>query len=594
MQLFTPPFAKLLSLAAVNFLRTPTRSVCALLLLALLALAAGLGMRAPNPPDEPRFALAAKTMVETGHWLIPQRGSEVYAEKPATFMWMQAAFYALTGDLDIAFLLPSLLAGLLTLWLVADLAGRIWRPRLAPWALAALFISLQFGLQAKRGQIDMSLTAMTTVALWGLLVHFLRGPNRAALMLAGFAAGLGTVTKGVGFLPLLMLVAYAGWRSYARRGHADPATGGGWGGAGWLIPAFVGGAMIWLAPVLLTTWWNDTPELRAYTQELLFRQTGTRYLNAWHHHRPAWYYLQVIFTLWLPGALLLPWLLPAWWRRLRRGDLRYWLLLGWALLVLLFFSASSGKREVYIFPALPALALAAAPLLPGLLRLRGVRWTLRIYIGVVSLLGGLLAVGGWVEAPAVLKLTERRALDAADLQRLLLGFALLSGSGLIALIASRGRRIGTSLFGFTVMVWISYGLLLGPALDASSSGKQLMAEVGERLPAEAELGIVDLKEQLLLQADRPVQDFGYRQPLAAQWVGAVEWLNHAPQRRWLLVRKADLPDCLSTARLQPLGRANRVEWSLLPGHELAPSCAATLRQAADAQPSSDRPPAADE
>jgi hypothetical protein len=43
-------------------------------------------------------------------------------------------------------------------------------------------------------------------------------------------------------------------------------------------------------------------------------------------------------------------------------------LLGWVALVLLFFTLSSGKRKLYIFPALPGLVLAMAPLLPWLLR----------------------------------------------------------------------------------------------------------------------------------------------------------------------------------------------------------------------------------
>ena len=546
-------------------------------MIALLALAAGLGMRDPSPPDEPRFALAAQTMVDSGQWLIPQRGSEWYAEKPATFMWLQAGFYALTDDLDIAFLLPSLLAGLLTLWLVADLARRLWRPRLAVWAAGALFISLQFGLQAKRAQIDMLLTALTTLALWGLLIHLVRGPNRAALWLAGFAAGLGTVTKGVGFLPLLLLIAYAAWRSHARRGHPDRAQarlaqGGGWRGSGWLLPSFLAGCLVWLGPLLLALWWSDSAQLRAYIDELLIHQTGTRYLHAWHHHRPPWYYLQVIITLWLPGALLLPWLLPAWWRRLRRGDLRYWLLLGWGVLVLLFFSFSGGKREVYIFPALPAFVLAAAPLLPGLLRRSGPRWLLRGYLILLGLLATSIAVAGWLELPALLRLADKRALAGPDLQHLLFGCAVIAGAALLALGLSQGRRITASLIGFTAALWLSYGLLLAPALDASSSGKQLMADVAERLPADAELGIVELKEQLLLQADRPIKDWGYRQPVAVQWAAALQWQAEAAPQRWLLAQAKRLPECIDTQHMVQLGRANRLQWVLLPASTIGPKC----------------------
>src|SRR3954452_17384621 len=82
------------------------------LILAFVLLAAGIGLRDPWPSDEPRFTLAAKQMVESGDWLFPHRGHELYADKPPLLMWMEAASYKLVGEWRIAFLLPSLLAAL--------------------------------------------------------------------------------------------------------------------------------------------------------------------------------------------------------------------------------------------------------------------------------------------------------------------------------------------------------------------------------------------------------------------------------------------------------------------------------------------------
>jgi 4-amino-4-deoxy-L-arabinose transferase-like glycosyltransferase len=98
-------------------------------LLIVMALAAGLGMRQPQPPDEPRFVLAARAMVESGEWLLPHRGSELYAEKPPVFMWLQAAAHQVVGSWQWSFLLPSLLAALGTLWCVVDLGRRLWTRR---------------------------------------------------------------------------------------------------------------------------------------------------------------------------------------------------------------------------------------------------------------------------------------------------------------------------------------------------------------------------------------------------------------------------------------------------------------------------------
>ena len=206
-----------------------------LILLATLSLAAGLGLREPSPPDEPRFVLAAQDMVSSGQWLFPHRGRELYAEKPPVFMWTQAAAYEVTGNWKVAFLLPSLLAALITLWLVHDLSARLWNRRAAQYATLALFVCLQFGLQAKRGQIDMLLVMLTTLSLWGLLRHLLQGPQWRLLYLGLFAAGVGTVTKGVGFLPVLVLLPWLAARWQGRvESFAQPNDG--WR---WLLGVFV-------------------------------------------------------------------------------------------------------------------------------------------------------------------------------------------------------------------------------------------------------------------------------------------------------------------------------------------------------------------
>jgi 4-amino-4-deoxy-L-arabinose transferase-like glycosyltransferase len=117
-----------------------------LLLLALLLFSAGLGLRDPWPADEPRYALVAKQMVESGDWLFPHWGKELYPDKPPLFMWVIAACLWLTGSLRVAFLLPSLLAGLLSVWLVYDLGARFWSNRIGFYAGLVLITIFQFTL----------------------------------------------------------------------------------------------------------------------------------------------------------------------------------------------------------------------------------------------------------------------------------------------------------------------------------------------------------------------------------------------------------------------------------------------------------------
>ena len=106
-----------------------------------LFLALGIGLRSPWPADEPRFALAAMDMLLNDHWLLPHRGGEIYADKPPLFMWLQALFFAMTGNMRTAFLLPSLVASMATLWLVHDLTRRLFGREQAWYAVLLLVVT---------------------------------------------------------------------------------------------------------------------------------------------------------------------------------------------------------------------------------------------------------------------------------------------------------------------------------------------------------------------------------------------------------------------------------------------------------------------
>src|SRR6516225_2086683 len=162
-----------------------------LLLAAFIQIAAGIGLRDPWPADEPRFAMIAKQMVETGSWLIPHRGSELYSDKPPLFMLLEAASFELTKQWRVAFLLPSLLASLGTLGLIYDLARRLWGHRAGLYAAGVLLTTFQFVFQAKRAQIDPCVTFFITLANYGLLRHMLTGPAWRWFHIGCAAAGFG-------------------------------------------------------------------------------------------------------------------------------------------------------------------------------------------------------------------------------------------------------------------------------------------------------------------------------------------------------------------------------------------------------------------
>jgi 4-amino-4-deoxy-L-arabinose transferase-like glycosyltransferase len=536
---------------------------------AALLLGAGLGLRDPWPPDEPRFALIAKDMVESGAWLMPRVGGVLYPDKPPLFFWIVASFYVATGSIGVALLLPALLSGLGVLWLVCDLARRLWGAQAALWSGAALLATLQFPLQMKAGQIDGLLCLWTTLGLYGLCRHLLLGPDWRWYTIAGFSCGLGVLTKGVGFLPFLILIP---WLYAAYREWAMPFVD--WKRGKWLLAplAFAFAVSLWLVPMLLVTSDATNPDLIQYRDDILFRQTITRYADAWGHLKPPWYlFTNAIPWLWLPLSFLLPWLVPAWSRDVREHSAGTLLLAGWILLVLLFFSLSDGKRSVYILPALPALALLAGRHLPQLLACPGPR---RMLFVLTFLVAALLTAGGSYGAldPSVLQ----PWLEDRGIARSLSWTVAATGITCVALtVILTARQAVAGYAALSVTIWLSLSILVYPQLDAVRSGRTIMQSAAAALrasesPKEA-LGLAGWKEQFLLQWNRPAVHFGYRRTDGNEVYDAAAWLSQRSDRR-LLLPGAMLETCFNRTQLEELGFAHRQRWFLASSPSVLPDC----------------------
>jgi 4-amino-4-deoxy-L-arabinose transferase-like glycosyltransferase len=535
--------------------RDVTIDVLWLLGLGLLFIGTGLGLRDPWPPDEPRFALVAQDMLRSGDWLFPRVGGDLYADKPPLFFWLIGAATMLTGSLRVGFLLPSLLAGLGTVLLTYDLLRRAHNREAGLAGAFVLLLTFQFVWQARQAQIDATLCFFTTVSLYGLLRHLCLGPARGWFLLGWAAAGLGVISKGVGFLPLLALIPFAvlarrGWPATVRRiGSVGLA-----GAASMLIA--IG---LWLVPMIVAT--SAGGELLDYRNEILFRQTVTRYAEAWHHRAPIYYYfVEIIPIFWLPLIALTPWLWPRWRTALRNRDTLLAVLLAWVVIVVLFFTASTGKRSLYVLPAVPALAMAAGPWLPELMRARGPR---RLGFVLASALAAIAVVAAiYVAADAARAEHIARAYGVRPTLPLAIG-AL--GSAL-ALAVFRVRDAWLAYAAVLGTALVTTGLAVYPQIDAVRSGRAFAQRVEQASAGVAELALVGAKEQYLLELRRPSVNFGH-----ARWrereseaADAAAWLAVDPGRALVMDRRVrEL--CFKDAPAVDLGKANQQHWFLVTG-----------------------------
>ena len=534
--------------------------------LLVATLFAGIGLRDPWPADEPRFAQVAREMVESGQWLFPTRGGEFYPDKPPVFMWLIALFYQLTGQLKIAFLLPSALAGLGTLWLVFDLGRRLWGDNVARTAVLAVAFTPQFLLQAKGAQIDAVVCFWITLGCYGLVRHFLLGPAWGWYAASWVAMALGIATKGVGFLPALILVPLAIWC------RPVPAAGPQvWGRRAWWGPVLLLGTLaLWLVPMLTMVERIQSPELLAYRDNILLRQTAQRYANAWHHVKPWHYYLTTALpSMWFPLVVLF--LLQV--RRIRTlwpSSAALRVLLSWVALVLLFFSMSPGKREVYILPALPMSALALAYVweqTPA----EGRRVASLVLRAALAMTGMLVLLLGAVALFAPDRLPSR-ADDYADAVTAIAPGVLILGLAMSSIVVLlRKRAVFEQLALASVLAWLFIALWLWPILNTHRTPRAIMQQLERSIAPDAEVGMLEFKEQFLLFAQRPLVHFSYLAPLPQQEWHAWRWMRADPARVLLLPDHLALR-CFDLAKQRALGQAHRRNWVLLDASAAREQC----------------------
>lgn len=510
----------------------------ALAALILLFLFSGLGGYDLSAPDEPRFALVAREMIEDNHWLLPHRNGNAYPDKPPLYFWSIAAISALNGG-DVNALtarLPSALAGFLVLWMMVGFARNpqddddLMRPLLT---LLVLMSSFRFFFQAHMAQIDMTLCALTTAAMV-LGYEVITGARQSQRGL-GLLMGLGILAKGpVGYLiPAGALAVFAffkgrdAWRRYPKRALL-------WG----LVPPllWLGGLLIEVA--IANEW--------AYLENLLFKQTVVRYLNPWHHYRPFYYFLEVLLYDFQPWIFVLLGAIP--FRRKIREALNDKQRFAWAvvLFTLCFFSLSKGKRNLYIVPLYPFAAYLVATQLhlwiAEMTQPKGRRLSLAAPSLILAMVGlGLAAVGLGMandRLPGYILTTPPEA------PLILSGFAIVLSSvcGMLAILKGKLLHGVASLVTTMAVVCSTLYLVILPWVGPYRSARNLTVTINDVVKAQSPqplLGMVWYRSAYRFYGDIPLIELSSEDRGPAGKPKLAEFWEAHPDA-WVLIRKKHL------------------------------------------------------
>jgi len=296
---------------------------------------------------EPREGLVVWEMYSSGNWILPYVNGDYIPFKPPLFHWLALLVSFFFGRVDeFTLRLPSALLATVGVLVTYRVATRLWGRTAGIVSGVVLVTCSEWWEAGTEAQVDMTLALfVSTACLYFDFLYHERDFGWLKILGLPFLLGLATLAKGPLGLAVpgsVFLVYLCLRRDFAFVQKLHPfqsalvflATAGSWYG----VALWQGGAAFFL---------------RQIVDENLRTAAGT-----YGHFQPIYYYLPVFLQNTLPWSLFIPCIaLFLYQRRRRLEEERLLFPLVWLFSVLIFFSASLGKRGVYILPLYPAFAL---------------------------------------------------------------------------------------------------------------------------------------------------------------------------------------------------------------------------------------------
>jgi len=391
-----------------------------LLFAAIVPYFINLGVSSIWDANEAFYAQTPREMIEAGDYVTPSFNFQLRMNKPVLSYWNVAASYRLFGVSEWSERLPIAIGGVVIVG-TAFVLGRLLGGTLAG-LLAALVLatSPRLLLLARRIIIDIHITMWTGLVLLFFALSETRPQRRRLyLYLMYAAAGFGVLTKGpvAVFLPALVFFMYLA--SQKRLGDLRYM----------MLPA---GALISLA--IVVPWYSFLYREHGweYIGSFIFGENLGRYAEAvGEQSRGLLFYIPVMLADLVPWSLMIP--LALWWAvRERRQNRVARLLVIWIAAIVVFFSLSGTKEDLYILP----IVAAEAALIGGVLARAIEGDPVRRPVTWGSALTALLLLGAGVTMVWVFAVANRYVLAGATFAG---AAAAVGGAG--AFVWSVRRRV---------------------------------------------------------------------------------------------------------------------------------------------------------
>jgi 4-amino-4-deoxy-L-arabinose transferase-like glycosyltransferase len=334
-------------------------------------------------------------MIEAGDLLNPTFNYHPRLNKPPLSYWVVASVYNLLGVSEEAERLPIVLGGMALLAIAYGLGRVVFSPDAGLFAAIGLAASPRFLMFSRRIIIDVYLAMFMALALL-MFVLAEKQPERRRLYLVLMYAsiGLGVITKGpvAAALPALVLIVYLAL--YRRLGKLREMMLP----VGLIVIAVI--VLPWYIAIYAQHGW-------AHIQAFILNDNLSRYTQPfWGPRRNVFFFLRVLMGDFFPWSLFLIPLLwfgvqHLWFSRRKEPEpisdeavqlknRLSGLLVIWIGVIVVFFSLSRSKEDLYILPVYPCAAALVGNFLtglngnPGSSRRSAIRWTALTLAGIIA------------------------------------------------------------------------------------------------------------------------------------------------------------------------------------------------------------------
>lgn len=419
-------------------------------------------------------SVTAREMLESGDWVFPTFNGQPRINKTPLNYWLVAGLAKITGRVDeFTARAPSAVFAFLSAAAILYFVTRRLSLRIAVISTGVWVTSLSYIKWSHSARPEMALAFFTTVCLMSFYsaVTTRTRKSQVIYMLAFWASfGLGNLAKGPApvvyvFVPILAYIVIL--RQWKVIRQLLPVTG----------PII---AIVIILPWPLAVAHRMNWDLIIWKQEFVDRLFGAYAAG----HYPIYYYLGIIFKYITPWVVFLPMALAApfykRWEEKQQAMKFLWL---WFVTILAFLTIDVGKRQNYILPLMPAMAILIGILLEDMAFVRKAytqRFARNVLAGhIIILVAG--ALGGCV----YLVITKSKFLISG----VRLSIVTMAAVLVVAILFSKRKpaaACGAIVSGIIVWIMIFYAGF-STVLDVDRPARDFAIKVAQVVPPSDKL-----------------------------------------------------------------------------------------------------------